>query len=87
MATQGETCSLTGWTDFCPGIHHLLTIKQFFNELMMATFKFFFRSDVQFNVVATNAVGASPAGPNSPIYSVIGKRLRPFARFLDFRQY
>ena len=54
---------------------------------MMATFKFIFRSDVQFNVVATNAVGASPAGPNSPIYSVIGKRLRPFARFLDFRQY
>ena len=41
----------------------------------MATFKFIFRSDVQFNVVATNAVGASPAGPNSPIYSVIGKSL------------
>ena len=52
-----------------------LNKKQVFNKSMMATFKFIFRSDVQFNVVATNAVGASPAGPNSPIYSVIGKRL------------
>lgn len=35
------------------------------------------RSDVQFNVVATNAVGASPAGPNSPIYSVIDRPGQP----------
>ena len=35
---------------------------------------FSFRLDVQFNVVATNAVGASPPGPSSPVYSVIGKK-------------